>query len=111
MAAFVYPEVPHSRRHGPKGYADCYQYHPWLRDEFSFRCVYCLSRERWGKGHYDTTLAQNPHALRVGICFQEQIEASIPCDPTDEPMDWVVSDSKVYAGRRRAAVSRPKEDL
>ena len=52
MAAFVYPEVPHSRRHGPKGYADHYRYHPWLRDEFSFRCVYCLSRERWGKGHY-----------------------------------------------------------
>ena len=53
MAAFVYPQAPHSRRHAPKGYAHYYQYRPWLRDEFSFRCVYCLTRERWGKGHYD----------------------------------------------------------
>ena len=22
-------------------------YKPWLRDEFQFRCVYCLWRERW----------------------------------------------------------------
>ena len=22
-------------------------YKPWLRDEFTFRCVYCLERERW----------------------------------------------------------------
>lgn len=43
---FVYPEKPHSRRHGP-----CYSryryYRNWLRDEFSFRCVYCLRRETW----------------------------------------------------------------
>ena len=27
---------------------------PWLRDEFAFRCVYCLAREMWGpfKGVY-----------------------------------------------------------
>lgn len=24
-------------------------YRPWLRDEFSFRCVYCLLREQWGQ--------------------------------------------------------------
>src|SRR5262249_11108395 len=29
-------------------------YRPWLRDEFAFRCVYCLLREAWGpvKGVY-----------------------------------------------------------
>jgi hypothetical protein len=35
------------RRHGPRGYADYASYKPWRRDEFLFRCVYCLSRERW----------------------------------------------------------------
>jgi hypothetical protein len=29
------------------GYRDYRQYRNWLRDEFSFRCVYCLRRETW----------------------------------------------------------------
>lgn len=45
---FLYPPAPHVRRHGPAGYADYASYRPWLRDEFSFRCVYCLLREQWG---------------------------------------------------------------
>ncbi len=44
---FDYPSVPHVRRHGPQGYLDYKHYKPWLRDEFSFRCVYCLCRETW----------------------------------------------------------------
>ncbi len=44
---FAYPTAPHIRRHGPQGYADYASYRPWLRDEFSFRCVYCLLREQW----------------------------------------------------------------
>jgi hypothetical protein len=45
---FTYPATPHQRRHGPQGYADYASYRPWLRDEFTFRCVYCLLREQWG---------------------------------------------------------------
>jgi hypothetical protein len=45
---FVYPPFAHIRRHGPRGYADYASYRPWLRDEFAFRCVYCLRRENWG---------------------------------------------------------------
>jgi hypothetical protein len=54
MAPFDYPSAPHTRRHGPQGYADYESYRPWLRDEFAFRCVYCLLREQWGpvKGVY-----------------------------------------------------------
>jgi len=44
---FQYPRSAVIRRHGPRGYADYASYKPWLRDEFLFRCVYCLSRERW----------------------------------------------------------------
>jgi hypothetical protein len=53
-APFTYPAVPHERRPGPRGYADYESYRPWLRDEFAFRCVYCLIREVWGpfKGVY-----------------------------------------------------------
>ena len=42
-----YPQSVAPRRHGPQGYVDYGSYKPWLRDEFSFRCVYCLSREAW----------------------------------------------------------------
>ncbi len=47
MTFFQYPSKPHVRRHGPAGYADYKTYKPWLRDEFVFRCVYCLIREVW----------------------------------------------------------------
>jgi hypothetical protein len=53
-APFTFPAVPHVRRHGPQGYADYESYRPWIRDEFTFRCRYCLIREMWGplKGVY-----------------------------------------------------------
>lgn len=37
------------------GYSDYRSYRPWLRDEFDFRCVYCLIREQWGRvtGEFD----------------------------------------------------------
>src|SRR2546426_10730722 len=55
MTPFVYPAFAHVRRHGPGGYASYKRYRPWLRDEFAFRCVYCLKREQWGlvRGIYD----------------------------------------------------------
>lgn len=55
MIPFKYPELPHVRRHGPTGYDAYESYRPWLRDEFVFRCVYCLRREKWviRHGNYD----------------------------------------------------------
>jgi hypothetical protein len=52
MMPFQYPSQPHVRRHGPQGYRQPLGYRPWLRDEFTFRCVYCLNRERWVGGRY-----------------------------------------------------------
>ena len=49
---FVYSNQPHVRKHGPAGYTDYTTFKPWLRDEFNFRCVYCLERERlYPSGH------------------------------------------------------------
>jgi hypothetical protein len=47
LNVFDYPLIPPIRRHGPEGYRDYTAYKPWLRDEFAFRCAYCLFRERW----------------------------------------------------------------
>lgn len=44
---FVYPSTPHLRLHGPAGWKDYQRYRQWLRDEFAFRCVYCLNREQF----------------------------------------------------------------
>ena len=54
-SAFEYPSPAHIRRHGPQGYATYKSYRPWLRDEFAFRCVFCLAREQWGResGEFD----------------------------------------------------------
>ncbi len=46
---FYYPEPRWERTHGPAGYLTYESYRPWLRDEFTFRCVYCLKREMWGQ--------------------------------------------------------------
>ncbi|MCX5653647.1 MAG: HNH endonuclease signature motif containing protein [Planctomycetota bacterium] len=47
--AFSYPAGLHIRKHGPAGYSDYEQYRDWLRDEFSFRCIVCLQREKWDR--------------------------------------------------------------
>jgi hypothetical protein len=44
---FRYPSSPVVRKHGPQGYSSYKHHRPWLRDEFDFRCVYCLKREQW----------------------------------------------------------------
>ncbi|HRA88368.1 MAG TPA: HNH endonuclease domain-containing protein [Planctomycetaceae bacterium] len=46
---FAYPNSDAQRRHGPEGYTSYESFRPWLRDEFTFRCVYCLKRETWGQ--------------------------------------------------------------
>ena len=69
MSVFGYPPLPHQRRHGPAGYTAYERYRPWLRDEFSFRCVFCLRREQWetrfGRFHMEHFLPQSsfPHAV------------------------------------------------
>ena len=71
MSAFSYPADPHVCRHGPGGYADYESYRPWLRDEFTFRCVFCLLREQWGhlRGTFDIDhflpVASHPENVRV----------------------------------------------
>lgn len=46
---YRYPTEARSRRHGPAGYKRYRDYRPWLEDEFLFRCVYCLKRQKWAR--------------------------------------------------------------
>jgi len=66
--SFTYSAVPHVRRHGPYGYKTYESYRDWLRDEFSFRCVFCLRREQWslvmGTWDIDHFAPQHGHPQR-----------------------------------------------
>jgi hypothetical protein len=68
---YAYPSTPHVRRHGPGGWSDYQKYRPWLRDEFTFRCVYCLDREVWRdmreRLHIDHF---QPQALRKDLRYE-----------------------------------------
>jgi hypothetical protein len=85
MSAFDYPMTPLARIHGPQGYAAYESYRPWLRDEFCFRCVYCLSRERWGRetGEYAldhfTPQKASPH---LALTYDNLVYACTRCNLT-----------------------------
>lgn len=68
---FEFPATPHERKHGPRGYATYESFRPWVRDEFTFRCVYCRTREAWTRGpttfHLDHFL---PVALRPDLAVE-----------------------------------------
>ena len=60
-----------------------------------------------GGGYYDGTLAflrrrkawRRP--LLVGAAFECQKVAQLPADPWDQPLDWVITESRVYRCKRR----------
>src|SRR5271168_1524332 len=110
---FEYPPSPHVRRHGPQGYTDYSSYRPWLRDEFSFRCVFCLLRERWVTGafHLDHFLpvGHQPHEANeyenlfysCAACNSAKRDLDIP-DPTHVFVD---ADVRVLSDGTLAATS------
>ena len=58
----------------------------------------------WGGGHYDRTLAELSRlcgsALRVGVCFSDQLIDSVPRAGHDLPVDLVVTEQAVVSARR-----------
>lgn len=98
---FAYPSVEPSRCHGPRGYADYRAYKPWLRDEFTFRCIYCLTRERWypsgheefGVDHVkprsaaaDLIVDYNNLLYACSSCNRNRQAADLPIDPENESL-------------------------
>jgi 5-formyltetrahydrofolate cyclo-ligase len=54
------------------------------------------SRLGYGGGHYDGFLRRlRADAVRVGICFHDQLLSAVPHGPGDERVDWVVTDVEV----------------
>ena len=87
---FDYPPEPHVRRHGPVGYAERASFRPWLRDEFSFRCVYCLLREQWDRvravfdiDHFQATAIRPDLALD----YDNLLYACATCNATKRELE------------------------
>ena len=55
-------------------------------------------RVGFGAGLYDRFLA-GVDAPRVGLAFSLQIESSLPVEPHDEPVDWIVTEGETIACR------------
>lgn len=104
LEPYSYPQFPHDREHAPAGYADHTGYKPWLRDEFEFRCAYCLQRETWSRDGQALFSADHviPQSLdpegRILNRYSNLIYACTACnaakremivlDPTDEALGW-----------------------
>jgi 5-formyltetrahydrofolate cyclo-ligase len=55
-----------------------------------------LNRIGYGGGFYDKFLAEQPDALKVGVCFDEGIIDQLPAEPPDIPMDLIVTEDRIY---------------
>lgn len=99
---FEYPEPRSVRVHGPAGYASHESFRPWLRDEFTFRCAYCLKRETWGQvtgefelDHFEPQ-SLSPHRT---LDYFNLVYACRRCNlikldqPIDDPLSLLTSDA------------------
>lgn len=101
---FDYPESRSEMIHGPAGYASYESFRPWLRDEFTFRCVYCLKRETWGQvtGEFELDHFQ-PQSLapNLSLDYFNLVYACRRCNsvkldqPTDDPLTILSTQSAV----------------
>lgn len=55
------------------------------------------SRLGRGKGYYDRVLAASPGAIRVGVCFREQVLQELPVASHDQPMHFLATPDAVRA--------------
>jgi hypothetical protein len=101
---FDYPESRSERIHGPAGYASYESFRPWLRDEFTFRCVYCLKRETWGQVTSEFELDHfQPQSLapNLGLDYFNLVYACRRCNsvkldqPIDDPITVLSAESAV----------------
>ncbi|MBU0706013.1 5-formyltetrahydrofolate cyclo-ligase [Patescibacteria group bacterium] len=48
-----------------------------------------------GKGYYDRYLADKKKVLKVALAFSEQILDSVPKEPYDEAVDWIITEDEL----------------
>ena len=56
-----------------------------------------LNRMGRGKGYYDRLLS-TLQAPKIGICFDFQLQDSVPVEPFDKRMDMIITEKEVITG-------------
>jgi hypothetical protein len=97
---FDYPTDPHERQHGPTGYKAYQAFKIWLRDEFKFRCVFCLIREKWypnGYAAFSVEHLKPQHIDKRGILDYENLYyACLTCNSVKRAV-WPIADPCIDA--------------
>ncbi|HSX45697.1 MAG TPA: 5-formyltetrahydrofolate cyclo-ligase [Candidatus Saccharimonadia bacterium] len=52
-----------------------------------------LHRIGYGGGYYDEFLSTQPHAQKIGVCFELGETANLPTEPHDIPLDKIITES------------------
>jgi 5-formyltetrahydrofolate cyclo-ligase len=52
-----------------------------------------------GKGFYDQFL-ENFDGLKIGVCFEEQLKDEIPTEKTDQKMDMILTDQRMFKTKK-----------
>ena len=96
---FQYARRPTFAEHGPRGYAEPQRYKAWLRDEFQFRCVYCLCRERWCPDGEDSFSVEHfrPQAWAAAeICdYDNLLYTCVRCNAAKRDLTGVLDPAQV----------------
>lgn len=58
------------------------------------------NRLGWGGGFYDRALPALRNAKRIAIAYDFQLLAELPATAMDQPVDWVITDSRTIEVRR-----------
>lgn len=53
------------------------------------------SRLGSGYGHYDRFMAAHPDTIHIGLAYEIQLLPSIPQEPHDQPLDYIVTQDRV----------------
>ncbi len=51
-----------------------------------------------GGGHYDRWLEAHPDTLTIGLAWDSQLAESLPREPHDRPVAWIVTPTRLYEG-------------
>jgi hypothetical protein len=95
-----FPASPQRRRHGPAGYTSYHSYKEWLRDDFLFRCAFCLIREKWHPaGHasfsVDHLIPQSVDKSKA-LDYENLLYACLQCNSLKRNV-WPISDPTLEA--------------
>ncbi len=53
-------------------------------------------RVGFGAGYYDRFLPKVPQAVKVGLCYENQIIGNVPTDDNDIPMDYLLTEEGLF---------------